>query len=145
MDRIPVPGKDGNKYVPFEQRTGESSVVFFTRDLSEKGLQKIYDRVSEVLTGKVAVKLHTGEPEGPNILPRVWVKDLLKNRLPDATIIETNTYYKGGRYTTEDHLKTLERTAGRSARSTSRTRTALPRCLLRAESGSRRCMSAKAC
>ncbi|MBQ4416762.1 MAG: (Fe-S)-binding protein, partial [Butyrivibrio sp.] len=89
MDRIPVPGKDGNKYVPFEKRTGESSVVFFTRDLSEKGLQKIYDCVSEVLTGKVAVKLHTGEPEGPNILPRVWVKDLLKNRLPDATIIET--------------------------------------------------------
>ena len=30
----PIPGKDGNKYVPFEERTGESSVVFFTRDLS---------------------------------------------------------------------------------------------------------------
>ena len=37
----PVPGKDGNKYVPFEARTGESSVVFFTRDLSEEGLKKI--------------------------------------------------------------------------------------------------------
>ena len=32
----PVPGKDGNKYIPFEQRSGESSVVFFTRDLSER-------------------------------------------------------------------------------------------------------------
>ncbi|MBP5224086.1 MAG: DUF362 domain-containing protein [Lachnospiraceae bacterium] len=106
--RLPVPGKDGNKYVPFDKRTGESSVVFFTRDLSEKGLQKIYDRVSAVLEGKIAVKLHTGEPEGPNILPRVWVKDLIENRLPDATIIETNTYYKGDRYTTKDHLKTLK-------------------------------------
>ena len=37
----PVPGKNGNKYVPFEERTGESSVVFFTRDLSEDGLKKI--------------------------------------------------------------------------------------------------------
>ena len=104
----PVPGKDGNKYVPFEARTGESSVVFFTRDLSEEGLKKIYDRVSEVLTGKVAIKLHTGEAEGPNILPRPWVKELIKTRLPDASIVETNTYYEGSRYTTEAHRKTLE-------------------------------------
>jgi len=108
MSNKPVPGKNGNQYVPFEERTGESSVVFFTRDLSEKGLQKIYDRVSEVLTGKVAVKLHTGEAEGPNIIPRPWVKELLASRLPEATIIETNTYYEGSRYTTEAHRKTLE-------------------------------------
>ncbi len=104
----PVPGKDGNKYVPFEERTGESSVVFFTRDLSEEGLKKIYDRVCSVLTGKVAIKLHTGEAEGPNIIPRPWVKELIESRLPDATIIETNTYYEGSRYTTEAHRKTLE-------------------------------------
>ncbi len=104
----PVPGKDGNKYVPFEERTGESSVVFFTRDLSEEGLKKIYDRVCSVLTGKVAIKLHTGEAEGPNIIPRPWVKELIESRLSDATIIETNTYYEGSRYTTEAHRKTLE-------------------------------------
>ena len=39
-----VPGKDGNKYIPFEERIGESSVVFFTRDLSEEGLKKVYDK-----------------------------------------------------------------------------------------------------
>ncbi len=104
----PVPGRDGNKYVPMEARTGESSAVFFTRDLSEKGLRKIYDKVGAVLTGKVAVKLHTGEAEGPNIIPRPWVKELLADRLPKAVIIETNTYYEGDRYTTEDHRKTLE-------------------------------------
>ena len=104
----PVPGKDGNKYVPYEQRTGESSVVFFTRDLSEEGLKKIYDRVAGVLEGRVAVKLHTGEAEGPNIIPRPWVKELIASRLPEATIIETNTYYEGSRYTTEAHRRTLE-------------------------------------
>ena len=103
----PVPGKDGNKYVPYEERSGESSVVFFTRDLSEEGLIKIFDRVSSVLTDKVAVKLHTGEAEGPNIIPRPWVKNLIESRLPEATIIETNTYYEGSRYTTEEHRKTL--------------------------------------
>ncbi len=104
----PVPGTDGKKYVPFDQRTGESSVVFFTRDLSEKGMKKMFDRVGGVLKGKVAVKLHTGEAEGPNIIPRPWVKELFESRLPDATIIETNTYYEGSRYTTEAHRKTLE-------------------------------------
>ena len=104
----PVPGKNGNKYVPFEKRTGDSSIVYFTRDLSEEGLKKVYDKVSSVITGKAAVKLHTGEAEGPNILPRPWVKELLASRLPDATIIETNTYYEGSRYTTEEHRKTLE-------------------------------------
>ncbi len=104
----PVPGKDGNKYIPYEERTGESSVVFFTRDLSEEGLKKIYDRVSSVLTGRVAIKLHTGEAEGPNIIPRPWVRELIETRLPEAAIIETNTYYEGSRYTTEAHRKTLE-------------------------------------
>ena len=103
-----VPGKDGNKYIPFEERNGESSVVFFTRDLSEEGLKKVYDKVGSVLTGKIAVKLHTGEAEGPNIIPRPWVKELFASRLKDAAIIETNTYYEGSRYTTEAHRKTLE-------------------------------------
>ncbi len=104
----PVPGKDGNRYVPFEKRTGESSEVFFTRDLSEEGLKKMYDKVGSALSGKVAVKLHTGEAEGPNIIPRPWVKELFASRLTDAAIIETNTYYEGSRYTTEDHRRTLE-------------------------------------
>ena len=102
-----VPGRDGNRYVPFEERSGESSAVFFTRDLSEEGLKKIFDRVGSVLEGRVAVKLHTGEAQGPNILPRPWVKELFASRLPEATIVETNTYYEGSRYTTEEHRKTL--------------------------------------
>ena len=103
-----VPGKDGNKYVPYDERHGEESVVFFTRDLSEEGLKKIYDKVSEVLEGRVAVKLHTGEPKGPNIIPRPWVRELFASRLPDAAIVETNTYYEGARYTTEQHRETLK-------------------------------------
>ena len=36
------------------------------------------------------------------------MKELFASRLPDAAIIETNTYYQGSRYTTEEHRKTLE-------------------------------------
>ena len=105
--QTPAAAKNGDTYVPYNERQGNESVVYFTRDLSAAGLLKIYDRVSQDLSGKVAVKLHTGEPHGPNIIPRPWVKKLLADRLPEAHIIETNTYYNGGRYTTEDHRKTL--------------------------------------
>ncbi|MBR1477444.1 MAG: DUF362 domain-containing protein [Lachnospiraceae bacterium] len=103
-----VPGTGGNKYIPYENRQGEESIVYFTRDLSAEGLLKIYDKVSSNLTGKLAVKLHTGEPEGPNIIPRPWVRQLLENKLKNATIVETNTYYEGGRDTTEKHRETLK-------------------------------------
>ena len=102
-----VPGTDGNRYVPYDARTGEKSVVYFTRDLSPEGLLKIYEKVSKGIEGKIAVKLHTGEAKGPNIIPRPWVKKLMEE-LSDASIVETNTYYEGTRYTTEAHRKTLE-------------------------------------
>ena len=104
----PVPGTGGDHYIPYSERSGAESVVFFTRKRTPEGLVAIYDRISSVLTGKVAVKLHTGEPKGPNIIPRPMVQELFKERLKDAAIVETNTYYDGDRYYTEDHRKTLK-------------------------------------
>ena len=100
--------KDGNKYVPYDERSGDEAVVYFTRNLSAEGLIAAYEQVNEDIAGKVAVKLHTGEKNGPNIIPSAWVKELLEKDLPEATIIETNTYYNGDRYTTKEHRKTLE-------------------------------------
>lgn len=104
----PTPGTDGNKYVPYEQRTGNESVVYFTRNLSPEGLIKAYEQVNGNITGRVGVKLHTGEQNGPNIIPSAWVKALFEKDLAGASIVETNTYYAGDRYTTEQHRKTLE-------------------------------------
>ena len=95
-------------YLPFEKRSGPKSIVYFTRDLSSEGLLKIFGKVQNVLSGKVAIKLHTGEPHGPNIIPAAWVKELVINALPDSAIVETNTYYEGNRYTTEKHLETIK-------------------------------------
>lgn len=82
-------------------------VVYFTRDLSAEGLKKVYSKINQDLTGKVAVKLHTGEPHGPNILPREWVKELL-TQIPNATIVETNVLYDSPRQTTKGHRETLK-------------------------------------
>ncbi len=103
-----IPGTGGGCYVPYEKREGAESIVFFTRDLSAEGLLRIYERVQTALGGKVAVKLHTGEKNGPNIIPREWVKELLEKKLTDAVIIETNSYYEGDRDTTEKHRETLK-------------------------------------
>ena len=99
---------DGDKYIPLDKREGPESIVYFTRDLSAEGLDKIYNKVKENIDGKIAIKLHTGEKDGPNIIPRPWVQNLIKKEFPNATIVETNSYYKGTRYTTENHRETLK-------------------------------------
>ena len=101
---------DGSRYVPYEERSGNESLVYFTRDLSAAGLRRAFDKIQAPLSGSIAVKLHTGEKNGPNIIPFGWVKELFEteDRLKDAVIVETNTYYEGDRYTTEDHRETLK-------------------------------------
>ena len=104
---LPVPGTGGNQYVPYAERRGNESIVYFTRRLSAEGLREAYVRVAARIAGRVAVKLHTGEQHGPNIIPRSWVRKLMETDLPGATIVETNTYYEGDRFTTEQHRETL--------------------------------------
>ena len=106
--RKPVAGLGGNHYIPYNERKGNESIVYFTRDLSALGLIKMYEKVNGNIHGKVGVKVHTGEQHGPNIIPRSWVKALMEKDLEGAHIVETNTYYDGDRYTTEKHRKTLE-------------------------------------
>ena len=60
-----------------------------------------------ILPGKVAVKLHSGEPGNQNFLkPEFWqpvVNDV------HGTVVECNTAYDGGRNTTEKHRETMEK------------------------------------
>ena len=102
-----TPANDGDAYVAPEARDGERSVVWFTRDLSAEGLRKAFAKVADKLDGKVAIKLHTGEKDGPNIIPRPWVAELVEKDLPEAKIVETNTYYVGDRDTTAKHRETI--------------------------------------
>lgn len=83
------------------------AVVYYTRDLSAQGLKKIYAKVNQDITGKVAVKLHTGEPHGPYILPREWVKELQAS-IPKSTLVETNVLYGSPRQHTATHRETLK-------------------------------------
>lgn len=87
--------------------TGPKSKVFFSKTIDAEHLVRLYGLVNGSIGGKVAIKLHTGERHGPNILPRDLVK-AFQATVPESTIVETNTLYAGDRDTTEKHLKTLE-------------------------------------
>ncbi len=86
---------------------GSRAKVYFTRHIDAEHLIKLYDLINEGIYGKVAIKLHTGEKNGPNIIPRDIVKEFWQH-VPNSNIVETNTLYKGDRYTTEGHRETLK-------------------------------------
>jgi len=99
------------------------SPVFFTKDISANGLLEIYSKINENITGKVAIKLHTGEPNGPNILPRDMVK-ALQQHIPIATWWKQIPCIRARDILRLIIAKPSRSTAGISAQWTSWTRTA---------------------
>lgn len=84
----------------------EKAKVYFTKEITQESLIKIYEAVGKELTGKVAVKISTGEPGGHNFLNPNLIKDLVKKL--NGTIVECNTAYSGRRNTTEEHWKAIK-------------------------------------
>ena len=84
----------------------EKANVYFTKEITEESLVRIYEITGKELNGKVAIKISTGEPGGHNFLNPNLIKGLVQKL--KGTIVECNTAYKGKRNTTEDHLKAAE-------------------------------------
>lgn len=84
----------------------EKANVYFTKEITEESLIKIYEALGRELKGKVAVKISTGEPGGHNFLNPNLIKGLVQKL--NGTIVECNTAYEGKRMKLEDHLKTVE-------------------------------------
>ena len=87
--------------------SGSIAKVYFTKNIDAEHLIKLYNLINDEIYGKVAIKIHTGEPHGPNILPRDMVQQF-QAQIPNSTIVETNTMYGGARFTTESHRETLK-------------------------------------
>lgn len=88
------------------------SKVFFSSEITAEKVVELFhaaanDLPGGILPGKVAVKLHSGEPGNQNFLkPEFWqpvVNDVY------GTVVECNTAYDGGRNTTEKHRETMEK------------------------------------
>lgn len=85
----------------------KKSQVFFTKDISVNGLLNIYSGINQGMKGKIGIKLHSGEPHGPNLLPIEFIKGL-QPHVPNSTIVECNVFYPGPRKNTKTHLETLK-------------------------------------
>ena len=84
----------------------EKSKVYFTSEVSNDSLVKMYEVLVVNLPGKVAVKLHSGEQGNKNYLRPEFVKNLVER--VNGTVVECNTAYPGARNTTEKHRKLMD-------------------------------------
>jgi len=78
------------------------SKVYFTKTITPEKVLEMYEVLGKELTGKIAVKLHSGEEGKPDF----W-KPIIDKL--NGTVVECNTAYEGSRNTTEKHLKTIEK------------------------------------
>ncbi len=85
---------------------GSTPTVFMTTDISADGLIAIYQALNAEPSGRIAVKLSTGEP-GSNYLRTDLIGPLVRS-LDDPTIVECNTAYGGSRSNTAMHYQVAE-------------------------------------
>lgn len=84
----------------------EKSKVYFTKDITSENLIKLYELLDKKLTGRVAVKLHSGEAGNQNYLKPEFCKPIIEH--VNGVVVECNTAYPGMRDTTEKHKKLME-------------------------------------
>lgn len=88
------------------------SKVFFSSEITAEKVVELFHAASNdlpggILPGKVAVKLHSGEPGNQNFLkPEFWQPVV---NYVHGTVVECNTAYDGGRNTTEKHRETMKK------------------------------------
>ena len=90
-----------------QSSTTSPATVYFTSDISPEGLMKVYEALGANPTGRVAVKISTGESERSHMLDPQLIKPLVQN--VNGTLVECNTAYEGPRFRADTHLKEAEK------------------------------------
>lgn len=80
--------------------------VYMTKQISADSLMSIYKTLGRNASGKVAVKISSGEPGGHHYLSPKLIEPLVKS--VNGTIIECNTAYGGKRADTKSHLQSIK-------------------------------------
>lgn len=82
------------------------STVYFIKDITPENVVEIYEKLGKELTGKVAVKVHSGEKGNQNYLHPEFMRPIVEH--VHGTIVECNTAYEGARNTTEKHQQLIK-------------------------------------
>ncbi len=83
-----------------------SATVYFSRTITPEKVLELYKMAGKELSGKVAIKVHSGEKGNQNFLkPEFWkpVIDYV-----GGTVVECNTAYDGARNITARHVKLMD-------------------------------------
>ena len=88
----------------------EKAKVYFIKNITPQNVVRLYKKLGKELSGKVAVKVHSGEAGNQNYLRPEFMKDMVE--YINGTVVECNTAYGerfgGERDFTEKHLKVIE-------------------------------------
>ena len=79
----------------YRTEAADAPEVFFISDITPEAIVQIYEALGWSPSGKVAVKLSTGEPPASNYLKPELIKNLVQS--VKGTIVECNTAYGGVR------------------------------------------------
>ena len=77
--------------------------VYFTKEITPEGLQKVFDALKVELPGKVGVKVSTVEKGAKGYLKADLIGPFVKSL--NGTIVECNTAYPGARNNASDHME----------------------------------------
>lgn len=86
-----------------EHQVEGGSTVYYISDITPEAMVAVYDALEWSPTGRVAVKLSTGEPPNSNYLRPELIKDVVQK--VDGAIVENNTAYGGSRAETAMHYQ----------------------------------------
>lgn len=84
----------------------ENAKVYFTKEITPETMIKMLSCLDADLSGRVAVKVHSGEVGNQNFIRPVFMKPIIEH--VKGIIVEGNTAYEGQRNTTEKHWETMK-------------------------------------
>ena len=84
----------------------EKSDVYFTKKITPETMVEMLDLLKVELPGNVALKVHSGEPNGPYFLRPNFLQKIYDHT--KGTFVECNVAYKSPRLNTSTHLETLK-------------------------------------
>ena len=104
-----LPGSTGEDFLSAQEPSGEDGnrpVVYMTTEISAESLMAVYDALGVFPSGRIAIKLSTGE-SGSNYLRTDLIGDFVMS-FDEPSIVECNTAYGGSRSNTAMHYQVAE-------------------------------------
>ena len=86
--------------------TSEKSDVYFSKEISSKNIVEMFKKLNIKLTGNVALKIHSGEQNGPYFLKSDFLQVI--SDYTNDIFVDCNYVYNSTRNSTQINKETLK-------------------------------------